>query len=140
MSDERKAIWIFLSLITHRFLVVSTADEMNNLDLILLFERGARPLCAADDFAVAFDRETFGREREMLYQAFDCEPVWNVAPLAVDRNLQNSPRLLSLALLDDAPQLCLVAADGRAYQDCGTPASEVRQLDAESGDAVGTCA
>jgi hypothetical protein len=112
---------------------------MYDLDLILLFKGDARPICAAHDLAIAFDREPLGREREMSDQAFDRELVWNVAPLAVESNLQNRPRLFSLALLDNASQLRLVAADGRAYQDRRPPASEMRQLDTESGNAVRAC-
>ncbi len=45
----------------------SAADEVYDLDLVVLFKSDARPFRAAHDFAVALDREAFGREREMLY-------------------------------------------------------------------------
>ena len=38
---------------------------MNNLKLIVLRKRDARPFCATHDFTIALDREPLGREREM---------------------------------------------------------------------------
>jgi hypothetical protein len=46
---------------------------------------------------------------------------------------------LSSALLDDAPQLCLVAVRSGAHKDGCATASEMRQLDDEGGDAVRPC-
>jgi hypothetical protein len=40
-------------------------DEMNDLNLIAILQRRLCPASATHDFAVEFDGEAFGREREL---------------------------------------------------------------------------
>jgi|GEM_PF-6957258 len=66
MSDEIKQVpACHLSLITCHSSLLSASDEMDYLKLVVFFEVRVRPVCAAYDFAVALDRETLRREREM---------------------------------------------------------------------------
>jgi hypothetical protein len=63
---------------------------MNYLKVVAFGELCAGPVCAAHDFAVEFDGETFGGEREMLYEVAERQAIGYVACLAVDDDVQVS--------------------------------------------------
>jgi hypothetical protein len=66
---------------------------MDDLDAVAFFERGLLPVGSADDLAVEFNGEAFGREREVLDEFGERDGFGHVALLAVDLDNQKSPPL-----------------------------------------------
>ena len=74
---------------------------MDYLDPIASFDNRSRPLSAAHDLLVAFDRNSLGHQRQLADQVIQGEIVRDLACLAVDLNAQ----CFSLSLRqDDAPE------------------------------------
>ena len=68
----------------------SAAHEMYDLHLIALAHRRLRPSGAAHDFAVEFDGEPFGRDREFADQFAERDLFRHLADFPVDLDAQNS--------------------------------------------------
>ena len=72
-------------------LAAPASDEMNDFDLISVTQHRLSPACAAHDFAVEFDGEAFGRERELADECVERERLRQFADFPVDLDAQDFP-------------------------------------------------
>jgi hypothetical protein len=89
MSNEWKKEFLthHLLLITHHFFLPS-ADEVDNLDAVSLGKFRVRPVGAAHDFAITFNGQARGHERELSDEVVERRAVLNLAAFAVDFDAQ----------------------------------------------------
>ena len=66
----------------------AAADEVDDLDAVAFAERRALPVGAAEDFAVEFDGEALGFERELFDETFDGQPSAGRVLFPVDDDAQ----------------------------------------------------
>lgn len=87
-----KANWFCLRITsyTRRRIQSPAADEMNNLYTVAFFQINLLPVGAPDYFAVQFNRQAFGRERQMIDQFSKRNVIGHVARFAVDFDKQLS--------------------------------------------------
>ena len=81
----------FLALFPGSLFAASAADEMDDLNSVAFAHLCLRPRGAAHDFAIEFDGDAFGRERELPYEFAERERVRQFANFPVDLNAQKSP-------------------------------------------------
>jgi hypothetical protein len=87
---KRKLSFLASSLILHPF--VPSADEVDDLYAVAVFEGGVRPGGAAHDLTIQFYGQSLGRERKSFDQFPDRELVFDFASLAVDLYVQAFPQ------------------------------------------------
>jgi hypothetical protein len=102
------------------------------LDAVSLLEDRLLPVGAANYLLVEFNRQAFGRKRQMLYKLSESESGKHVARFAVYFYEQNNLAVLSAyGLMNHAAQFGSLALDGCANQYCRAPGFEVWQHDVE---------
>lgn len=77
MTGDKKKHFILSPVTCHRF--YPSTDEVDYLDAIPFFEDYLLPIGASNYGLVEFNRQAFGRKREVMYQLSDSESGKHVA-------------------------------------------------------------
>lgn len=136
MSEKRSPLSVtHHSLLIPHHLIKTSADEMDNLYAVAFGQCGLLPVGAADDFAVAFDRQTFGRERESPDEGKERLARFDFAAFSVDFDAKEFYQPLSAGLYD-ASHFGILATDDCAHEDGGAARGKARQRRENDGHSV----
>jgi hypothetical protein len=70
----------------------ATPDHPDNFKPVAVFQARFIPACSRDDFQIALDCNTVGREFEPFNQTFQAQAIGNFTLLTVQLQGHNSPR------------------------------------------------
>jgi hypothetical protein len=101
----------------------AAAHEVNDLDAVAFVEGRLLPVGAADDPLIQFNREAFGRKREVRDEFGHSDGSGYVSRFAVDLDLQvfQSSFQTASGLMNNAAEFSSLAAKAGVDEDGGAP-------------------